>query len=84
MKICQVNVDIWIISDVFTFVYLVLMELWRHLLEDVMTSTIYLVQQGTAPHHIYKGIINKETICAAVLCNTMKIQTSKQNRDYIW
>lgn len=49
MKICRVNVDIWIISDVFTFVYLVLKELWRHLLEDGMTSTIYLVQQGAAP-----------------------------------
>lgn len=43
------NVDIWIISDVFTFVYLVLKELWRHLLEDMMTSTLYFVQQGAAP-----------------------------------
>lgn len=83
MKICQVNVDIWIISDVFTLVYLALKELWRHLLEDMMTSTIYFVQQGQRPHHKYKRIINKQTICAAVLCNTMKIQTSKQNRDYI-
>lgn len=48
MKICQVSVDIWIISDVFTFVYLVLKELWRHLLEDMMSRSVYLVQQGAA------------------------------------
>lgn len=48
MKICQVSVDIWIISDVFTFVYLVLKELWRHLLEDMMSRSVYFVQQGAA------------------------------------
>lgn len=48
MKLCQVSVAIWIIS-VFTFVYLVLKEPWLHLLEDMMTHTIYFVQQGAAP-----------------------------------
>lgn len=48
MKISQVSVDIWIICDVFKFVYLVLMELWRHLLEDMMTRTIYPAGGSTA------------------------------------